>query len=66
MRKWLAIGSGMLAAVALMVAANIHFARQEDALRAETRRAVAADRARHEMHPGRHIVLDCVEIQVSR
>ena len=63
MRRWLAIGSGTLAFVALIAAANMHFVRQEDALRAEAWRAVAADRAKHEVNSGRHIVLDCVEIQ---
>jgi hypothetical protein len=52
----------MVAFLALMLAANIHFVRQEDALRAEVRRAVAADRAKDEMNARPHIVLDCVEI----
>jgi hypothetical protein len=65
MRTGLAV-LGMLLFLAVLMTANIHFARQENALRVEARRALVANRAAHEDYAGRHIVLDCVEIQQSK
>ncbi len=66
MRTWLMTGFGLLLSLSTLVVVHTHFTRQEESLRAETRRAVAADRAKHERSAGRHIVLDCVEIQPTK
>ena len=66
MRTWLAVGFGTLTLLPPMMATDIHFAEQEEALRAEAQHAVTADRAKHEVYAGRHIMLDCAEIHSAR
>ncbi len=48
--------------LAVLVAANVYFARQREALRQQWLKTVAAEPAEHRLHTGRHLVLDCVEI----
>jgi hypothetical protein len=57
---------GTVVLLAALGAAFFHFARQENALRVEARRAIVANRAAHEDYADRHIVLDCVEIPQSK
>jgi hypothetical protein len=48
--------------VAALVTVNVHFTRQEQALRNEAYRAIATARATNALPDARHRTLDCVVI----
>ena len=53
---------GTLVFLAGMLAINVHFSRQEQALRDQARRAIATAPAPYGLNGSRHLTLDCVVI----